>query len=114
MRLVGVIDLRGGVVVHAIAGQRQTYRPLQSRLCPGADPVEVARTLAGLGVRELYVADLDALDGAEPDWEVLSRLRQFDVCLWVDAGVNSGRRAAELVRLGIDRVVVGLETWPDV
>ncbi|HZI21059.1 MAG TPA: HisA/HisF-related TIM barrel protein, partial [Gemmatimonadales bacterium] len=32
--------------------------------------------------------------------------------LWVDAGVNDARRAAELTALGAARVVVGLETLP--
>src|SRR4051812_6341099 len=101
MRLVGVIDLLGGVVVHAIAGQRHTYRPLVSPLCRGADPIEVAGALVSLGLHELYVADLDAITGAEPAWDILARLRQLDVCLWVDAGVNTIGRAAELARFGI-------------
>ena len=110
MRIVGVIDLMGGVVVRAIAGRREAYRPIVSPLCPGSAPLEVAKALLALGVRELYVADLDAIAGAEPAWEVIGSLRELAVPLWVDAGVCEVARAA---RLGVERVVVGLESVPD-
>ena len=87
MRIVGVIDLMGGVVVRAVAGRREAYRPIVSPLCPGCDPLEVAQALLDLGVRELYIADLDAIAGAEPAWDILASLRTLAVPLWVDAGV---------------------------
>jgi len=59
-RLVGVIDLAGGKAVHAIAGERSSYQPVQS--C-GGDPVALVRQYRGLGIRSFYVADLDAIRG---------------------------------------------------
>jgi HisA/HisF family protein len=110
MRIVGVIDLLGGVVVRAVAGRREEYRPIVTPLCPGSAPLEVARALLSLGVRELYVADLDAIAGGEPAWDIIASLRGLAVPLWVDAGVRDVSRAA---RLGVERVVVGLESVPD-
>ena len=37
LQILPAIDLRGGMVVHAVAGRREAYRPLVSRLC--ASPV---------------------------------------------------------------------------
>ena len=113
MRVVGVIDLMGGVVVRAVAGRREAYRPIISPLCVGSAPLEVAGALLALGVGELYVADLDAIAGAEPAWAILDALRRLDVPLWVDAGARDASRANRLARLGVDRVVLGLESVPD-
>jgi len=59
-RLVGVIDLAGGKAVHAIAGERSSYQPVQS--C-GGDPVTLVRQYRELGIRSFYIADLDAIRG---------------------------------------------------
>ncbi len=45
MRIVPVIDLLGGQAVHARRGDRANYRPVQSALVAGSDPVDVARAL---------------------------------------------------------------------
>ena len=64
MQIVPVLDLKGGVVVHARRGQRAEYAPLQSPLVDGSEPVAVARALCALcRTSTLYVADLDALAG---------------------------------------------------
>ena len=39
MRVIPVIDLKGGVAVHAVRGERERYRPLRSRIADGSDPV---------------------------------------------------------------------------
>jgi phosphoribosylformimino-5-aminoimidazole carboxamide ribotide isomerase len=84
-----VIDLLHGQVVRAVGGQRSLYRPVTSALCAGSDPLTVARALcAHSASSRLYVADLDALQAGEPQWDVLEALRSAlpTVELWVDAG----------------------------
>ena len=62
MRIVPVLDLKGGIVVHARRGQRDAYAPLRSPLVEGCEPVAVARALCAVcRTSTLYVADLDAL-----------------------------------------------------
>ena len=64
MRVIPVIDLKGGVAVHAVRGERERYRPLRSRIAEGSDPVELTRAVRErFGLDELYVADLDAIAG---------------------------------------------------
>ena len=75
MRIVPVIDIKGGVVVHARRGKRESYAPLRSPLVQSSEPVAVARALTTLcRTRILYVADLDALAGSPVDQTTLSRL----------------------------------------
>lgn len=63
--LIGVIDLRGGRAVHAIAGRRDEYRTIDRAWCTQGNPVDLAssyfksRSLATAG--GLYIADLDAI-----------------------------------------------------
>jgi phosphoribosylformimino-5-aminoimidazole carboxamide ribotide isomerase len=111
MRVVGVIDLMGGVVVRGVAGRREDYRPVVSRLSPSAEPAAVAGAFVrDLGLEEVYLADLDAIAGAPPAWEVYAAVRAEGARLWVDAGVRQPERALELAGAGVESVVVGLET----
>ncbi len=110
MRIVPVLDLKGGVVVHARRGQRDEYRPLRSPLVEGCEPVTVARALCAVcRTRTLYVADLDALAGEPVDGATLSALAAVAEP-WVDAGALEPERVAALARAGVARNVVGTES----
>jgi len=111
MQILPVLDMRCGVVVHGKGGQREQYRPLKSCLAASSDPLEVAYALRRqYGFSNLYVADLDALSGLEPQWESLTSLVNEGFRLWVDAGISDVTRAIELSAAGVDSVVVALET----
>jgi phosphoribosylformimino-5-aminoimidazole carboxamide ribotide isomerase len=110
MQIVPVLDLKGGVVVHARRGQRGDYAPLQSPLVGGSEPVAVARALCALcRTRTLYVADLDALAGEPVNETVLAALAAVAEP-WVDAGATTPERAAAVHRAGVARNVVGTES----
>jgi HisA/HisF family protein len=114
MRVVPVIDLKGGVAVHAVRGERDRYRPLESSIADGADPVAVTRAVRDrLGLGELYVADLDAISGAGPghDDALAALAREAEVM--VDAGTATPAAARRLLDLGAARVIVGTESLPD-
>jgi phosphoribosylformimino-5-aminoimidazole carboxamide ribotide isomerase len=110
MQIVPVIDIKGGVVVHARRGQRAEYAPLQSPLVDGSEPVAVARALCAVcRTRTLYVADLDALAGGPINEAVLSALASVAEP-WVDAGATTPETAAALHRAGATRNIVGTES----
>jgi HisA/HisF family protein len=110
MRIVPVLDIKDGVVVHARRGERSRYRPLRSPLVDGCEPVAVARALcARTGSDRLYVADLDALAGAPIDIATIAALSVV-ARLWVDGGATDEERAGALARAGAARNVVGTES----
>jgi phosphoribosylformimino-5-aminoimidazole carboxamide ribotide isomerase len=111
-RLLPVIDILGGQVVHAVRGDRQLYRPLVSRLTPSYHPVEVALAIRRLGLSDLYVADLDALEGRQPDWHAHTELKGTGVSLWVDAGIRSVDQSLAIRHVGADKVILALESLP--
>jgi phosphoribosylformimino-5-aminoimidazole carboxamide ribotide isomerase len=108
MRVVPVIDLKGGAAVHAVRGERERYRAVRSVL--GSDPLALARAFRSeLGLDELYVADLDAIRGDGEHGSSIAALAR-ETRVMVDAGVTEPARARALLDLGTHRVVVGTET----
>jgi len=116
MFVLPVLDLLSGAVVRGVAGDRGNYRPVESLLCGDARPTSVARAFANLGLREAYVADLDAIAGREPAWDTYRELLDCGLSLWVDAGAGDAPRAERLAsfehagQAAISRIVVGLES----
>jgi phosphoribosylformimino-5-aminoimidazole carboxamide ribotide isomerase len=117
MQIIPVLDLAGGVAVHAQAGDRSRYAPLTSNLVPDrtGDAVALLRAFhAVLGVHECYVADLDAIQGGALQRTLIRQLAEFHTgfagALLVDAGTNRAGGALEVLSCGASEVVVGLET----
>lgn len=116
MRIIPVLDLKGGEVVRAEKGGRDLYRPISTPLSPGADPVEVC-----LGLRRLhpfttfYIADLDAIEGRTPNTGALDMLRAMPDApeLWLDAGVADASSLAAALDEAGTWPVVGSESQAD-
>jgi phosphoribosylformimino-5-aminoimidazole carboxamide ribotide isomerase len=114
-RLVGVIDLLGGGAVHARGGIRDAYAPVDvaAGVRVDGDPFTLARVYAEqLGVRELYLADLDAIRGGlgAMNAATIAAISALGAPLWVDAGVSTPQAAHAVLEVGASMVVVGLET----
>ncbi|MCS6850571.1 MAG: HisA/HisF-related TIM barrel protein [Gemmataceae bacterium] len=117
MLVLPVLDLKSGLVVHGRGGRRHEYRPIVTPLSATAQPVDVARGFdRHFGLREMYVADLDAIAGAVPAWKTFAALQEAGFVLWVDAGVRAPPQARALFERGVEYVILGLETLagPDV
>jgi len=110
--IVGVIDLVYGRAVHARGGHRAGYVPVRDVAGTDVrgDPVTLARRYRQLGVSGLYVADLDAIEGREPQDAIVAAIACESLPISLDAGVTSVAQAEARLALGIARVVVGLET----
>ena len=96
MLLIPVLDLLGKQVVRGVAGKRKTYRPIESPLAPGSDPLTLAHAFREqFGLNLLYVADLDAILSRQPNWNIYRELTDAGFWLLVDPGL---RTAAETER----------------
>ena len=105
-----VLDLLGGVVVRGVAGRRDEYRPLKSRLTTSTAPLDVARALRSeFDFQRLYVADLDAIVHRRPNWDVARQLVDDGFRLLVDGGVEAVEDVRNWRSLGCE-VVIGLES----
>jgi phosphoribosylformimino-5-aminoimidazole carboxamide ribotide isomerase len=117
MQIIPVLDLAGGVAVHAQAGERTRYAPLKSDLVPDrvGDAVALLRAFhAMLDVHECYVADIDAIQGGAIQRSLIRELAEFHTgfsgALMVDAGASLPGGALEVLSCGASQVVVGLES----
>jgi len=112
MRIIPVIDLCQGQVVHAVAGQRDRYRPVLSQLCPGSDPCNIVQAFLGLfPFASVYIADLDSISGGKANNGCVRRLLDCfpHLDFWLDQGL---RDKIALLNAAHDRIthVIGSET----
>ncbi|MEM3379096.1 MAG: HisA/HisF-related TIM barrel protein [Candidatus Bathyarchaeia archaeon] len=115
MKVIPVIDILGGKVVHAVRGRRKEYQPLKSILCASTDPLDVAAAFRKLGFSELYVADLDAILGGKMNLSILrSIVEETGLELMVDAGVDNLEKAERLLENHASKIIIGTETLPTI
>lgn len=113
MQIIPVLDILDGGVVRGVAGQRDSYRPVESVFAPSAHPLDVAEAFRDtFGLDTLYVADLDAILRGEPDFETYRQLADAGFHLMIDAGLKNSVDAEAALMAGADQVIAGLETWP--
>lgn len=99
--------------MHARQGRREAYRPIETPLCAGSAPQDVAAALLRLApFRRLYVADLDAIAGGSGHDATLRDLAgaHLGLDLWVDAGEAAPAAVACRAAEGPGRPVVGSES----
>jgi HisA/HisF family protein len=118
VRIIPVIDLRGGRAVRGRSGERERYRPVRSRLSghPEGDLSDPAALLAAyrstLRPDIVYVADLDRIMGQGDNDAVLKGLVGSApelTFLW-DGGLPDTASIALAVRHGRLLPVIGTET----
>lgn len=89
MKIIPVIDLKNGIVVHAKQGNRQHYQAINSDLCPSSDIGRVIEAFLGIYPFDtFYIADLNAISqqGNHNDL-IIEMLRRFpDNTFWLDRG----------------------------
>lgn len=109
MQIIPVIDLMGGIVVHAQQGQRQNYQPIKSKLCSSVEPKQFIQSLLEFyPFKTLYLADLDAIMSGDIDIERYKNLAEDfpELEFWLDVGVKTVEQYRTLSRIeGIDVIV---------
>jgi HisA/HisF family protein len=113
MDVIPVIDVRRGLAVAAVRGQRADYKPLATPLAAGSDPVAVARGYAALFTFPvLYVADLDGIEGRGRNANLATELTAAlpGVRIWIDDGLRTYEVAERIVEQPDTIPVVGTES----
>jgi phosphoribosylformimino-5-aminoimidazole carboxamide ribotide isomerase len=106
------MDIMDAQVVHGVAGQREKYEPIRSRIVEGSDPTDVAEAFRRIfGVDEIYVADLDAISGTGNNISSVTEIADsVGVGVMLDAGVRNKADVEKLLEFGVRRVVIATET----
>lgn len=89
MKIIPVIDLKDGVVVHARQGNREHYQPINTDLCRSADIYQVIQAFLGIyDFDTIYIADLNAITcQGNHDHLISEVLTRFPkITFWIDKG----------------------------
>lgn len=116
MQIVPVIDLKGGQVVHARGGARDSYTPIETPLARSSTPAAVVDGLLSLHPFEaLYVADLDAIEGRGDHRDTLDDLqtRFPNLALWIDQGVSRASDCRSMLTHPGRELILGSESQSD-
>jgi phosphoribosylformimino-5-aminoimidazole carboxamide ribotide isomerase len=103
MLIVPAIDLKGGKCVRLLRGEMNTETVY------GNDPLVIGQRWVAEGAQYLHVVDLDgAVSGQPVNGAAITALcGALAIPIEVGGGVRSVARAAELIALGVDRVIFG-------
>jgi phosphoribosylformimino-5-aminoimidazole carboxamide ribotide isomerase len=113
--IVPVLDLKGGQVVHARAGERSRYLPIRSTLAASSEPQAVIDGLLSVApFRRVYIADLDAIEGRGDHRRLVTELarRYRSLAFWLDGGFAGAAEAAAVLAEGATPVL-GSESLRD-
>lgn len=89
MKLIPVIDLLQGQAVMAQRGQRKSYKPIHTPLCPKSHPRQVIEAYLELADFDcIYIADLDSILKSGDNRRIISALQKNfpHLNFWIDAG----------------------------
>ncbi|SPF36717.1 conserved hypothetical protein [Candidatus Desulfosporosinus infrequens] len=120
-RVIPAIDLMGGVVVHGVKGERKNYQPVKSILSESAEFFPIVEAFVRkLGLREYYIADLDAImfSMQKDHLNLITHTRTEGlntlgmISFMVDAGVFNLEGVRKILKTGIDQAIIGTETLP--
>lgn len=115
LEIIPVIDLLNQQVVHAKRGQRAHYRPIRSPLCDSSAPLDIVAAMRGLyPFKQLYIADLDAIQQRGAHHATIASIRQAypELRIWLDAGIGSIADLAAWDAFDVDWVI-GSESLAD-
>ncbi|MGZ5006686.1 MAG: HisA/HisF-related TIM barrel protein [Methylobacter sp.] len=98
MKIIPVIDLKDGVVVHARQGNREHYLPIHTDLCQSSDVIQVIEAFLGVyRFDTFYIADLNAIskqgNHSHLIADVLARFPQ--ITFWIDKGYQKYDESAQ-------------------
>jgi len=87
IKVIPVIDVMNNVVVHAIAGEREKYKPLESSvLVEKPNPYKLLEKLKDLGFDEVYIADLDSIMSRGNNFRVVRYAANIGLKVLADIG----------------------------
>lgn len=103
-----VLDLKNGLAVSGKSGKRETYKPLKTVFNESSDPIKIAVALKKAGYTELYIADLDAIEGTGSNQELVKKINST-IPVMLDAGITN-YQDIEPVFNNAEKIIVATET----
>lgn len=104
MKVIPAIDLMNGKVVRLSRGDPNTAKVYDQ----WGTPVQVALRWKGQGATRLHIVDLDAALGRGDNMSVISKIAKASgLPIQVGGGVRTLNKVEELVKFGVNHVILG-------
>ncbi len=91
MQIIPVLDLKDNTVVHAKAGVRSAYQPINTPLCQSANVFDVIEAFLSLyDFPIFYIADLDSINHCGHHRKLITQiiLQYPEIIFWIDSGLQ--------------------------
>jgi phosphoribosylformimino-5-aminoimidazole carboxamide ribotide isomerase len=106
--IIPVLDLKDGMAVSGKSGNREEYKPLKTIFHPSSDPLKISESLKEAGASEIYIADLDSIEGKGSNMELIGKINQL-IPVMLDCGASDLDSVSEALQVA-DKVIVATET----
>lgn len=108
LMIIPVLDIKDGIAVSGKSGNRDEYKPLKTVFNNSSDPLEISKALKKLGASEIYIADLDAIEGRDSNRDLVSTINQI-LPVMLDCGAYDLDSVDEALQVS-EKVIVATET----
>jgi phosphoribosylformimino-5-aminoimidazole carboxamide ribotide isomerase len=105
-RIIFVMDILNGMVVHAVRGERAKYQPVTgSKVCDTSVPLDM---ISALSLREIYIADLDRLQQSGENFGLIRKISEKTRTM-ADIGAENMEDIKKCAEIA-DTIILGTET----
>lgn len=108
LMIIPVLDIKDGIAVSGKSGNRDEYKPLKTVFNHSSDPLEISKALKKLGASEIYIADLDAIEGRDSNRDLVRTINQI-LPVMLDCGAYDLDSVDEALQVS-EKVIVATET----
>ena len=111
-KVIPVIDILNSEAVHAIRGERKSYKPLISKLFKNSNPLDIIEVLASnYKFKDFYIADLDAIINNKPNFHLLNKILGIsNINIKIDPGIVDITDILPFSKFDNNKIIIGLET----
>ena len=107
MNIIPVIDIKDGLVVMAKQGQRESYKPINSKLCKSSSIESVIDSFLSIHpFKTIYIADLNAITHTGNSYQLINNMinKYKHIEFWVDNGKRI-QNVADLTEINFKPVI---------
>jgi phosphoribosylformimino-5-aminoimidazole carboxamide ribotide isomerase len=106
--IIPVLDIKDGIAVSGKSGNRKAYKPLKNVFHNSPSPMKIAEALKKAGASEIYVADLDSIDGEGSNKELVEKINLI-IPVILDCGAYDMNSVFNAITVA-NKIVVATET----
>lgn len=106
--IIPVLDLKNGEAVSGKSGMRNSYSSLKTVFDSSSNPAKIAESLNENGYKEIYIADLDSIEGHGSNSSIVCEVNDI-IPVMLDPGINNIDDVKDVLNTA-EKIIVATET----